>query len=613
MPSITTRKRPGLDQTLAAVRAADVVQRLEIPDPDGRSMRLTVDLQPDFALNQPLSPFAVAALELLDRDAPTYALDVVSVIESTLEDPRQVISAQRFKARGEAVAAMKADGIIAYDERMELLEEIGHPQPLADLLQHAHQAYRQGHPWVADYELRPKSVARDMYERAMTFVEYVGFYGLARSEGLVLRSLADAYKALRQTVPESARTDELTDLTEWLGELVRQVDSSLLDEWERLTAPQQPDTAKHTLHERPAPLTGNVRAFRVLVRNALFHRVTLAALRRYDALGGARRGERLGRRSVGRGDGAVPRGARGARHRSRRPRAGAAHHPRARTPLEGAADLRRPGGRPRLGHQRGGRSRRLRPHRSRGRPSHASQPALTVSRRWPLGSPAALDLGTRAGVPFENVDQVDAAHRVIRARDVPDHTTIARFRAEHEQALTGRFDQVLVLCARAAGAEMAVPPGQGEDTALPTYSRYVPKPVVPRWWLRTTKRRLTTSARARLPSSEVRHVSAPDTLPAGERRRPRSGPRAGGPPRAGLEPAVQRRHRLRRRRRTPAGRDRRTAAPIHPTPHRGLSGSAAESHAADPAATAGESAAARPSYPLRADTSLLTVTAHRGE
>ncbi len=265
--------------------AGDVVQRLDQPEPDGRQMRVTVDLQPNFALNQPLSPFAVAALDLLDRTDPAYALDVLSVVEATLEDPRQVISAQRHKARGEAVAAMKAEGI-EYDERMELLEEVGHPQPLAEMLGHAFETYRRGHPWVADHELRPKSVARDMYERAMTFVEYVGFYGLARSEGLVLRYLADAYKALRDTVPETLRTEELTDLTEWLGELVRQVDSSLLDEWERLTSPSPEAHAPVSrLDDRPAPVTANLRAFRVLVRNALFRRVELAALRRSYDLG----------------------------------------------------------------------------------------------------------------------------------------------------------------------------------------------------------------------------------------------------------------------------------------------------------------------------------------
>ena len=265
-----------------ALLAGGVVERLPEPDSDGRWVRLTVDLQEDFALNQPLSPLALAAIELLDRSSPDYPLDVLSVIESTLDDPRQVLSAQLFKARGEAVAAMKADGI-EYEERMDLLEAVTYPRPQADLLEAAYNIYKQGHPWVADHALSPKSVARDLYERAMTFAEYISFYGLARSEGLVLRYLADAYKAMRQTVPEEARTEELTDLIEWLGELVRQVDSSLIDEWERLRNPVE--EAAHLAADRPPAVTGNKRAFRVLVRNALFRRVELAALRRFEELG----------------------------------------------------------------------------------------------------------------------------------------------------------------------------------------------------------------------------------------------------------------------------------------------------------------------------------------
>src|SRR5262249_14867824 len=153
--------------------------------------------------------------------------------------------------------------------------------PLSDLLSTAYDMYRKGHPWVADHELAPKSVVRDMYERAMTFSEFVSFYGLSRSEGLVLRYLADAYRALRHTVPDAAKDDDLTDLIEWLGELVRQVDSSLIDEWERLRNP----TEAATVDEKPPAVTRNLRAFRVLVRNAMFRRVELAALRRFDELG----------------------------------------------------------------------------------------------------------------------------------------------------------------------------------------------------------------------------------------------------------------------------------------------------------------------------------------
>ena len=101
----------------------------------------------------------------------------------------------------------------------------------------------------------------------------------------MLRYLADVYKALRHTVPADAKTEELEDLVEWLGELVRQVDSSLLDEWERLRNPGEPEAPQAPAEEGPARITANSRAFRVQVRNALFRRVELAAYRRHEQLG----------------------------------------------------------------------------------------------------------------------------------------------------------------------------------------------------------------------------------------------------------------------------------------------------------------------------------------
>src|SRR4051812_8374291 len=175
--------------------AAGVVERVDPVGPDHRAVRLAEDLQLGFALNQPLSAYALGVFDVLDPELPTYALDVVSVVESTLEDPRPVLGAQEHRARGEAVAEMKADGI-EYDERMDLLEDVSWPKPLQELLEHTYEVYRRSHPWAAEDALSPKSVVRDMYERAMTFAEYVAFYGLARSEGLVLRYLGDAFRAL---------------------------------------------------------------------------------------------------------------------------------------------------------------------------------------------------------------------------------------------------------------------------------------------------------------------------------------------------------------------------------------------------------------------------------
>ncbi|MER1995226.1 MAG: DUF3516 domain-containing protein, partial [Arthrobacter sp.] len=267
------------------LKTAGIVEKLPEPEPDGRTVRLKVHLQPNFALNQPLSPFAMAALEILDPESPSYALDVVSVIEATLEKPRQILSAQEKKARGEAVAAMKSEGI-EYEQRMALLEEITYPQPLADLLFQSFEVYRAGAPWLGDFELTPKSVVRDMYERAMSFSEYVAFYSLARSEGVVLRYLADCYKALLQTVPPEALREDLSDIIEWLGELVRQTDSSLLDEWEELAAGIDSTAGSEpVLPPAPEKLTGNTRAFRVMVRNEMFQRVRLFADEDDAALG----------------------------------------------------------------------------------------------------------------------------------------------------------------------------------------------------------------------------------------------------------------------------------------------------------------------------------------
>ncbi|MFL6165436.1 MAG: DEAD/DEAH box helicase [Ornithinibacter sp.] len=245
--------------------------------------QVALDLGDGFALNQPLSAFALAVLEMLDPEAPGYALDVVSVIEATLDDPRPVLMAQRFEARGEAVGAMKADGL-EYEERMDALDDVSWPRPLAEELEAALRVYRQRHPWVDPRGLSPKSVVREMFERAMTFGEFVAHHKLFRAEGVVLRYLTDAYRALRSTVPTSARTEELDDLVEWLGEVVRHTDSSLLDEWESLANPtDEPLTEVRSPSEGRA-LSANPRALRVMVRQSMFRRVELVSLRRFAAL-----------------------------------------------------------------------------------------------------------------------------------------------------------------------------------------------------------------------------------------------------------------------------------------------------------------------------------------
>lgn len=217
------------------LRNAGIVVQLDEPDDEGRHVSLSVDMPENFALTNPLSAFALAAFELLDPQSSTYALDVVSVLECTLEDPRPVLLAQRKVARDAAIAEMKADGV-EYEERMARLEEITWPRPLADEITYAFDVYRRGHPWVSGFPPKPKSVLREMLERAMTFTELISAYGLARSEGIVLRYLSDCYRVLRQGLPLAVATDEIEDITDRVGTMVREVDSSLLDEWEELAA-----------------------------------------------------------------------------------------------------------------------------------------------------------------------------------------------------------------------------------------------------------------------------------------------------------------------------------------------------------------------------------------
>ena len=267
-----------------------VIERTDTPDEHGSYLRLTEDLQDNFALNQPLSAFAVAAIELLDPDSPNYALDVLSLIEATLEPPHLVLYAQERKVKNELSAQLKADGV-EYNERMYELDQVTYPQPLTELIEQAYTTYQQSAPWVVRFEPHPKSVVRDMYERAMGFNDFVQYYVLERGEGVLLRYLSDAYKALRQTVPESAVNDDLAEIIEWLGELVRQTDSSLVDEWEKLAAGEDAaslaaDRAAAELEDdTPPAVTKNVRAFRVMVRNALFRRVELFADERENILG----------------------------------------------------------------------------------------------------------------------------------------------------------------------------------------------------------------------------------------------------------------------------------------------------------------------------------------
>ncbi len=239
----------------------------------GVEYALTVDLPDDFALDQPLSPFLLEALEVLDPESDTYALDVISLVEATLDDPRQILRAQQRQARDKALFEMKADGI-EYEERMERLADVTYPKPLEDLIEFAFDKYRRAVPWANDYWPSPKSVLRDMVETASDFKGYVNRYGITRSEGTLLRYLSDAFRALDRTVPDDKCDDRLRDIIAWLDFVVHTVDSSLVDEWERAGEGRGAEAAPPGEEDA---VVRDRRGLTVLVRNALFRRVGLAA------------------------------------------------------------------------------------------------------------------------------------------------------------------------------------------------------------------------------------------------------------------------------------------------------------------------------------------------
>ncbi len=245
-------------------------------------LRVNVELQDDFSMDQTLSLYLIETIPLLDPNAPDYALDLLTLVESILENPELILRKQLDKVKGEAIAAMKAEGL-DYDQRMEELEKLEYPKPRRDFVYATFNAFADKHPWVGQENIRPKSIAREMFEQFRSFPDYIRDYELERAEGLLLRHLHSVYKVLAQTVPEASKTDAVRDVELYLGTMLRQVDSSLLEEWQKL---RDPDYERRVAAERAvmedrdadartravsAPdITADARSFTAEVRQRIF-------------------------------------------------------------------------------------------------------------------------------------------------------------------------------------------------------------------------------------------------------------------------------------------------------------------------------------------------------
>jgi superfamily II RNA helicase len=237
----------GKDKAAHRARAVQLFRSLverkivEIVPPAARSapwakLRVNVELQENFSLDQSLSLFLLDALPLLDPESPEHALDVLTLVESILENPELVLRKQLDMLKTERMAELKAQGV-EFDQRIQELEAMEYPKPLREFVYATFNAFAEKHPWVGGENIRPKSIAREMLEGYYTFSGYVKRYGLERSEGLLLRHLHGVYKVLANTIPESAKTEAVREMEVFFGDLVRRIDSSLLDEWERMRDP----------------------------------------------------------------------------------------------------------------------------------------------------------------------------------------------------------------------------------------------------------------------------------------------------------------------------------------------------------------------------------------
>lgn len=241
------------------------------PQPSGRKLRVNIELQDDFSLHQALSLYLIDTLPLLDRESPDFHYDVLTLCEAIVEDPDQILRQQVDKLKGEKVMELKEAGV-PYEERMEKLDEVEHPKPLREFLYETFNAFARKHPWIDQENVRPKSIAREMFERYLSFADYVREYGLQRSEGVLLRHLSQVWKVLSQTVPAAGKTEEVAEMEDYFRELIRGIDSSLLEEWEKL---RNPDYAAVELADKPArpasyDITRDMVGFRRLVRTAIF-------------------------------------------------------------------------------------------------------------------------------------------------------------------------------------------------------------------------------------------------------------------------------------------------------------------------------------------------------
>jgi len=284
----TLRKRAWqLFRGLVERQIVGIIPREQRSNPD-RKLKVNIELQDDFSLHQTLSLYLLDTLPMLDQESADYAFDVLTLCESIVEDPDVILRKQLDRVKTDKMAEMKAAGV-EYDERIAKLDELEYPKPQREFIYDTFNTFAAAHPWVEGENVKPKSIAREMFERYMSFADYIKEYGLQRSEGLLLRHLSQVWKVLAQTVPDTLKTDEIEEMEAYFRELIRGIDASLLEEWERMKDPDwvAASVAGDGKPRRPDSfdITRDQKAFERLVRAELF--LWLQGVSRWDTQGGS--------------------------------------------------------------------------------------------------------------------------------------------------------------------------------------------------------------------------------------------------------------------------------------------------------------------------------------
>ncbi|MAE72170.1 MAG: DEAD/DEAH box helicase [Gemmatimonadetes bacterium] len=263
-----------------ALRRAELVDLVSRRDERGQDVMVSQEIQDDFSIFHTLSLYLLEAVAVLDESDTDYGVDLLTLVESVIEHPGAILRQQVSRLKGDRVAELKAQGV-EYERRMEELEKVTYPKPSEQFIYATFNAFAAHHPWVGAENIKPKSIAREMYEGYYSFRDYTTHYKLERMEGTLLRYLSQCYKTLIQSVPDRDKNEAVNEVIGFLRATLERADSSLSQEWERMVG-GAPSADEGAPTELPPDLSRDRKLFEARIRAELHGIVRALSLRDYE-------------------------------------------------------------------------------------------------------------------------------------------------------------------------------------------------------------------------------------------------------------------------------------------------------------------------------------------